>query len=231
VEASALLVEPDETLARLTGEFLEERGIAVVRVSDGETALSEARSRGFDVVILDILLPRRDGFGVCQELRTTSNVPIIVTTARAGEPDRVASLDLGADDSLSKPYSLPELLARVRALIRRARGQMSPVTSVLRAGPLELSPGSMTAIYGGRSVTLTGYEFTLLRVLVETRGRVLSREQILKLAQGTAEETFERAVDVGIFRIRRKLGEDPRGPSIIRTVRGAGYMLASEGLE
>ena len=231
MEILAMLVEADERLAQRTSEFLEERGVAVIRATDGETALSKARSRGFDVVILDILLPRHAGFSVCRELRTTSNVPIIVVTAHGAEPDRIASLELGADDCLSRPYSLPELLARVRALVRRARGQVSPATSILRAGPLELRPGSMTAIYGGKSVALTGYEFTLLRVLAETQGRVLSREQILELAHGSAAESFDRAVDVGISRIRRKLGEDARGASIIRTVRGAGYMLASEGIE
>ena len=141
MEILAMLVEADESLADLTCEVLRERGIEVIGVRDGEAALSEARSRDFDVIILDILLPRRDGFSVCRELRANSNVPIIVLTEPAAERDRIASLELGADDSLSKPYSLPELLARVRALVRRARGQVSRAATILRAGPLELRLG------------------------------------------------------------------------------------------
>ena len=227
----ALLVEPDEDLGRPTSDFLEERGVAVVRATDGETALKEAQSRAFDVIVLGILIPRYDGFRICRELRATSNVPIILVTEGASAADRIVGLELGADDCLSEPYSRFELLARLRALVRRTRSQMSATASILRAGPLELRPRSMTAIYGGRKVALTGNEFTVLRVLAERRGRVLSRERILELAQGTSEQAFERAVDVSIFRIRRKLGEDTGGPSIIRTVRGAGYVLAWEGIE
>jgi two-component system, OmpR family, response regulator len=224
----ALLVEDDERLARFTAQFLEENGVNVTRVVDGESGLKEARARAFDVVILDLMLPRRDGLSVCRELRTISDVPVIVVTARTSEPDRIVGLELGADDYLGKPYSPAELLARVRAQVRRARGQLGPAAVVLRVGPLELRTASMTATSAGAPVNLTSYEFTILRVLAERRGRVLSREQILELAQGTSEEAFDRAVDARISKIRQKLGEDARAPSIIRTIRGAGYMLAWE---
>ena len=225
----ALLVEDDERLARFTGEFLEQHGVDVTRVADGEAALRLARTRSFDVVILDLLLPRRDGLDVCRELRTKSAVPIIVVTARTDESDRVIGLELGADDYLTKPFSARELLARVRALVRRARGHIGAEASVVRVGLLEVRPGSMTATYAGRPIDLTSYELTILRVLAERAGRVLSREQILELVRGTCDDAFDRSIDVRISRIRQKLGEDPRAASMIRTVRGVGYMVAQDG--
>ena len=224
----ALLVEDDERLARFTAEFLEQNGVAVTVAHDGETGLRETAARTFDIVILDLQLPRRDGLSVCRELRGKSAVPILVVTARSEEPDRIVGLELGADDYLGKPFSARELLARVRALVRRARGQVGPPPDVLTAGQLQLRVASMTASFRGVAIELTSYEFTLLRVLVERQGRVLSREQLLELAKGTAEDAFDRSIDVRISKLRQKLGEDPRRPSIIRTVRGAGYMLACE---
>ena len=220
----ALLVEDDDRLARFTAEFLVQHGVGVTRARDGEVALEHARARAFDVVVLDLLLPRRDGFSVCRELRQASDVPIIVVTARTDEPDRIIGLELGADDYLGKPFSARELLARIRALVRRARGQLGPAASVLRAGALELRPGAMAVTFRGRPIELTSYEFTLLRVLVERSGRVLTRDQLLELARGTCDDAFDRSIDVRIGKLRQKLGD----PSIIRTVRGAGYMLAQE---
>jgi DNA-binding response OmpR family regulator len=227
-EILALLVEDDERLARFTAEFLEQNGIGVHRVADGEAALRAARARTFDVVILDLMLPRRGGLDVCRELRVRSAVPILVVTARTDEADRVVGLELGADDYLGKPFSARELVARVRALVRRARGHLGPAAEVIRVGELELRPGSRTASYAGRPVELTSYEFSILCALAERGGRVLSREQILELAKGTCDDAFDRSIDVRISRIRQKLGEDPRGASIIRTVRGVGYMLARD---
>jgi two-component system response regulator RstA len=224
----ALLVEDDERLARFTAEYLEQNGVSVTLAFDGEAGLRLLRTRPFDIVILDLLLPRRDGLSVCREIRTGSSVPILVVTARTDEPDRVVGLELGADDYLCKPFSARELLARLRSLVRRARGNVGPSSRVLRAGPLELQLGPMTATYGGRPVHLTSYEFAILRVLAERRGRVLSREQILELAKGSAEDAFDRSIDVRISKIRQKLGEEQ--PSILRTVRGAGYVLACEEL-
>ncbi len=220
----ALLVEDDDRLARFTAEFLEQHDVAVTRAGNGELALREARSRAFDVVILDLLLPVRDGLSVCRELRQHSDVPIVVVTARIDEHDRILGLELGADDYLTKPFSPRELLARIRAVVRRARGELGPACDVLRAGPLELRPSAMAATFHGQRVDLTSYEFTILQVLVERAGRVLSREQILELAKGNAEDAFDRSIDVRISRIRSKLGDG----SIIRTVRGIGYMLACE---
>jgi len=220
----ALLVEDDERLARFTAEFLVQHGVGVTCAPDGEAALELARAREFDVVVLDLLLPRRDGFSVCRELRTRSAVPIIVVTARTDEADRIVGLELGADDYLGKPFSARELLARIRAVVRRARGQLGPASSVLRVGALELRLGAMAVSYRGKPVELTSYEFTLLRVLVERHGRVLTREQLLELAKGTCDDAFDRSIDVRISKIRQKLGD----PALIRTVRGAGYMLTQD---
>jgi two-component system, OmpR family, response regulator len=221
----ALLVEDDDRLARFTAEFLTQHGIGTTVARDGQAALDLARAQTFDVVILDLLLPRRDGLSVCKELRARSDVPIIVVTARTDEADRIVGLELGADDYLGKPFSARELLARVRALVRRARGQAGPAAGVLRVGALELRPAALAATYRGVPVELTAYEFTLLRILAERAGRVLSRDQLLELAKGAAyDETFDRSIDVRISRLRHKLGE----PSPIRTVRGAGYLLAQD---
>ncbi len=224
-EILALLVEDDDRLARFTAEFLEQHGVSVTRVANGDTALRTARARSFDVVVLDLMLPGRDGLDVCRELRTKSAVPILMITARTEESDRIVGLELGADDYLGKPFSARELLARIRAVVRRARGQLGPESDVLRVGPLELRPAALAATYDGRSLELTSYEFAILRALAERTGRVLSREQILELVKGNCDDAFDRSIDVRISRIRQKLGDDC---ALIRTVRGVGYMLTCE---
>lgn len=224
----ALFIEDDDRLARFTAEYLEERGVSVTHVRDGEQGLAFAAKQVFDVVILDIMLPGRDGFDVCRTLRSRTAIPIIVVTARTEESDRVLGLELGADDYLVKPFSARELLARVHALVRRANGNVGPRADVLRAGRLVLHPASMRATLAGADVALTASEFQLLRVLVERSGRVLTREQLLELADGSSEEAFDRSIDVRISRLRQKLGDDPKRPTLIRTVRGLGYMLTAD---
>ena len=223
---SVLLVEDDERLSSFVTEYLEQEGLSVVRVPDGQQALSEATRRRFDVIVLDLMLPGRDGLDVCRELRTMSDVPVIVVTARASETDRVLGLELGADDYLTKPFSVRELLARIRALVRRAQGRVGPGATTIRVGPLALHLGSMRATLDGRELDLTAYEFGLLRAFAERRGHVLTREQLLELAKGSGVDAFDRSIDVRISRLRHKLGDDPRRPSILKTVRGAGYVLA-----
>jgi two-component system response regulator RstA len=223
-----LLVEDDERLAAFTKEYFEQNELEVVLVTDGESALREAPRGAFDAVVLDVMLPAVDGLSVCRKLREHSAVPIVMTTARVDELDRVLGLELGADDYVTKPFSVRELLARVKATVRRARGQVGPGARELRVGALVLHLEAMTASLAGRALELTTYEFSILRVLAERRGRVVGREQLLELARGTAEESFDRSIDVRISRLRQKLGEDPRHPSLLRTVRGAGYMLCEE---
>lgn len=223
-DLNLLFIEDDVRLARFTVEYLERREVSITHVTDGEQGLREALRHAYDAVLLDLMLPARDGVSVCREIRAHSDVPILMVTARIDEVDRVLGLEIGADDYVLKPFSPRELLARIRAAVRRARGVVGPF-SILRAGPLSLSASSMTATLDGRPLELTPYEFRILRVLAEHRGHVLTREQILDLAKGSAEDAFDRSIDVRISRLRQKLGDDPRRPSIIRTVRGAGYVL------
>jgi DNA-binding response OmpR family regulator len=154
-------------------------------------------------------------------------VPIVVLTARGEEADRVMGLELGADDYVAKPFSPRELLARIRAVVRRARGQAGPARTAVSVGGLSLDPGARRATLSGDEVALTGYEFSLLYALASRAGRVLSREQLIELAGGSPEEAFDRSVDVHVSRLRHKLGDDPKSPRLLKTVRGAGYMLAS----
>lgn len=220
-----LLVEDDARLASLTAEYLRGHGLRVVVAGDGARALEEARRVRFDAVLLDLMLPGRPGLEVCRELRGFSDVPILILTARGEEADRVLGLELGADDYLSKPFAPRELLARLRAQVRRARGQAGPAARPVTVGELALDPGALRATLGGRELDLTAYEFRLLHALAERAGRVLSRERLLELARGSAEEAFDRSIDVHVSRLRAKLGDDPRHPRLLKTVRGAGYQL------
>jgi DNA-binding response OmpR family regulator len=223
-----LLVEDDLRLAALTREYLEGHGVAVVHVSDGKRGLSEAVAGRFDAVLLDLMLPGKDGLEVCRELRARSDVPILVLTARGEEADRVMGLELGADDYLAKPFSPRELLARIRAVTRRAKGQAGPARGLVRVGGLTVDPAARRATLEGRELPLTGYEFALLEALARRAGRVLSREQLMELARGSAEDAFDRSIDVHVSRLRQKLGDDPKRPRLIKTVRGSGYVLAGE---
>ncbi len=223
-----LLVEDDRRLAELTREYLEGHGLAVVLAADGRRGLEEGLSGRYEAVLLDLMLPGKDGLEVCRELRARSDVPIIVLTARGEEADRVLGLELGADDYLAKPFSPRELLARIRAVVRRARGRAGPSTAAVRVGGLVIDPAARRVTLDGREVALTGYEFALLDALARRAGRVLSREQLMELAGGSAEDAFDRSVDVHVSRLRQKLGDDPKRPRLIKTVRGAGYLLAAE---
>lgn len=225
-----LFVEDDARLASLTKEYLERHDVVVTVEPDGNRGLRAALSHRYDVVLLDVMLPGRSGMEVCQRLREQSDVPVVMVTARGEEADRVLGLELGADDYVSKPFSPRELLARIRAVVRRARGQAGPRRRAVAHGSLVLDPGSRTVEFEGRVIELTSYEFDLLHALAERAGRVIGREQLMELARGNAEEAYDRSVDVHISRIRHKLGDDPRNPSLIRTVRGIGYQfLAPRG--
>ena len=219
-----LLVEDDAKLARLTRDYLEQHGLQVTSVADGNSAVREGLRPDIDVVVLDLMLPGRDGLEVCRELRSKSHVPIIAVTARVDVADRVLGLSLGADDYVTKPFAARELLARIEAVARRAQGRAGP-EALLRVGRLQLDNASLTATLDGRPLQLTAYEFALLRVLADNAGRVLSRERLLELAKGNADEAFDRSIDVRISRLRHKLGDDPRHPVLLKTVRGSGYLL------
>ncbi|NTX09891.1 response regulator transcription factor [Myxococcus sp. CA051A] len=221
-----LLIEDDAHLARLTAEYLERQGVRTCLARDGEQGLVEASRRAFDAILIDIMLPRKDGLTVCRELRERSAVPILMLTARGEEADRVMGLELGADDYLPKPYSSRELLARIQALVRRSRGLLGPSREVVRVGALTLNRSDFRASLNGQVLPLTRHEFALLLGLAERAGRVLSREQLLELAKGNDPDgPVDRAIDVHVSRLRQKLGDDARNPRMLKTVRGVGYVL------
>lgn len=222
-----LLIEDDHRLAALTAQYLEKHGLMVSRVHDGVSGFSEALKLRYDVILLDLMLPGLDGLEVCRKIRQHSDVPIIMLTARDEEADCVMGLELGADDYVTKPFSSRALLARIRTCVRRARGKAGPSRHPLQIGQLAIDPACMCATMKGNKLDLTAYEFELLRILAERAGRVLSREQLLDLSKGSNEEAFDRSIDVHISRLRQKLGDDPKRPRLIKTVRGSGYMFCS----
>lgn len=222
-----LLIEDDERLAALTAGYLEGHGIRVSHACTGPMGLEYACSRQFDVVLLDLNLPGLDGVEVCRQLRKRSDIPIIMVTARDEMPDRVIGLDAGADDYVGKPFSSRELLSRVRAVVRRAQGRVGPSLTEVIVGRLRLVPDQLQVVLDERVVDITAYEFSLLYVLAKNAGRALSREQMIDLAKGNADESFERSVDVHISRLRQKLGDNARKPTLLKTVRGVGYLLST----
>lgn len=225
---TVVLVEDDERLAQLTARYLESHNVTVTIVNNGREAVGKVMQVRPDVVLLDLMLPGMSGLDVCRELRTRSDVPIVMVTARGEEADRVVGLEGGADDYIPKPYSSRELLARIRAHARRARGNLGPAKKSLVVGRISIDVDAMNASLDGAPLALTTYEFMLLRALAERAGRVLSREQLVDIVRGSADEAFDRSVDVHISHLRNKLGDDPRSPRMIKTVRGVGYMLAPE---
>lgn len=228
---AVLLVEDDVKLARLTADYLQSHGVAVTHCVEGEKGLEAALRSRFDVVLLDVMLPGKSGLDICRQLREQSDVPVILLTARDEEADRVLGLETGADDYLVKPYSPRELLARISAQVRRARGKVGPSKRKVQVGSLVVDPASHRATLGGKELSLTGYEFSLLRALAERAGRVLSREQLMELSGGSAEESFDRSIDVHVSRLRQKLGDDSKRPRLLKTIRGVGYVLVAEGAE
>ncbi|MDI1451600.1 response regulator transcription factor [Polyangium sp. 6x1] len=224
---SIVFIEDDEKLARLTARYLESHNVRVTLASDPRDGIAAVLREHPDVVLLDLMLPEIDGFEVCQRLRARVHTPIIMVTARGEEADRVMGLEGGADDYLPKPFSARELLARIRAHARRARGLAGPPAErQIVAGSLTIDPCARRAVFGGADLVLTTYEFDLLHALAERAGRVLTREQLVDLVRGSADEAFDRSIDVHVSHLRKKLGDDPKNPRIIKTVRGIGYVFA-----
>jgi two-component system, OmpR family, response regulator RegX3 len=220
--ASLLLVEDEPSVGALVRTYLERAGYRVSWVRTGEDALADAQRHAYDLVILDIGLPGMDGFDVCRLLRARSRVPVVMLTARDEEPDRVAGLELGADDYVSKPFSPRELAARVKAVLRRTARPEDELPAVLAAGDVEVRPREREVRVAGEPVTLTAKELDLLTFLLEHSGIVFSREQLLDRVWGLAYPGGTRTVDVHVAQLRRKLVR----PELIRTVRGAGYKTA-----
>ena len=222
-----LIVEDDARTARLLEELLGVGPHHVTCLPTGERALAYLRTNDrVDLVVLDVMLPGRDGFSICAEIRSFSAVRILMLSARGAPEDRVDGLKLGADDYLPKPFHAQELLARVEALSRRVvRAEAAPASAATRIRGLRLDSGARTVHVGDHEVELTGAEFDILRALVERAGRVVSRERLMALARGAEFSAFDRAIDVHISNIRRKLGDNPRDARWIRTVRGVGYQV------
>jgi DNA-binding response OmpR family regulator len=226
---SVVYIEDDEKLARLTAKYLASHEVRVTLAHEPREGIAAVLRERPDVILLDLMLPGISGYDVCRELRTRVDTPIVMVTARGEEADRVMGLEGGADDYVAKPFSSRELLARIRAQARRARGRAGPPAHV-KAGPLAIDPASRHVSLRGQELALTTYEFDLLRVLAERAGRVLTREQLVDAVRGSADEAFDRSIDVHISHLRKKLGDDPRNPRILKTVRGVGYVFASDGL-
>lgn len=221
-------VEDDHRLAQLTTKYLESHGVQVELVSRGDLAVAQVMRTRPDVVLLDLMLPGASGIEVCRMLRERLDVPIIMVTARNEEADRVMGLEGGADDYVVKPFSSRELLARIHAQVRRASGKAGPPAARTHVGDLVLDAATMTAELRGEPLPLTTLEFSLLKALAERAGRVLAREQLLSLLHGSADLAFDRSIDVHISRLRHKLGDDPKSPRILKTIRGVGYMLTPD---
>ena len=224
-----LLVEDEKTLADTLRYNLEREGYSVIAVGDGVQALEHARVDQPDLVILDVMLPRLDGFSVCRILRQESDLPIMMLTARQDEIDRIAGLELGADDYVLKPFSLGELLARVRAILRRSDRRPSNNRQILEAGDLRIDTGSRRAWRAGQEITLSQKEFDLLVCLVRNHGIALSRDVLLERVWGYDFIGDSRTVDVHIRWLREKVEADPSKPAFIQTVRGVGYRFEMPG--
>jgi DNA-binding response OmpR family regulator len=222
VAQTILVVDDEARIVKLVRDYLERAGFAVLTAGDGETALAMARRERPDLVVLDLMLPGVDGLDVCRRLRQESGVPIIMLTARVEEADRIVGLEMGADDYVTKPFSPGELVARVRATLRRARGEIGQPTFI-RAGDVELDAATLTTTVAGQPVDLTPTEFELLATLARHPGRIWSREQLLEAVHGVAFESYDRSIDSHIKNIRRKIEPDPRRPRYIQTVYGVGY--------
>jgi DNA-binding response OmpR family regulator len=224
---TVLVVDDAPEILRLTRDYLEHAGFTVLTASNGRGALQLAGTRKPDLLILDLGLPDQDGLDVARQLRKTSELPIIMLTARAAESDTLIGLELGADDYVTKPFSPRELVARVRAVLRRTDGTRAS-SDVLRAGRLELDTFRMLATIDGRRVELTPTEFQLLETMARQPGRVFTRSQLLDAIHGVAFESYERAIDAHVKNIRRKIEPDPRTPRSLLTVFGVGYRLADD---
>ena len=230
-----LIIDDDRKLCRLIRDYLEPMGYAVEAVHTGPEGAERATAEGWQAVILDLMLPGLDGFEVLKRIRHHSDVPVLMLTARGDEADRIVGLEIGADDYLPKTFSTRELLARLRAVTRRTTRPKSDAGSEEHSdvvvGPLHVRPSSRTAILGDRPVVLTPVEFDLLVSLARAKGRVKSREQLLDECRDRNYDVFDRSIDVHISALRKKLGDDPRQPRFIRTLRAAGYMMVDPDAE
>ncbi len=221
-----LMIEDDRALAEMVATYLEKAGMTLDRRESAEAGLAAALQGGYDAVVLDLMLPDGDGLEICRAIRARSDVPILMLTARGEEADRIVGLEIGADDYLPKPFNPRELLARLRAILRRRAGAgPTAAGETLHFGRLVIDRAARRVLVDGEERALTGHQFDILSALAESAGRVLSREQLMDRVRGEALEAFDRSIDVHISRIRAAIEDDPRNPRRIVTLRGAGYLF------
>ncbi len=223
--AKILVVDDELKITRLVRDYLHQAGFAVVEASDGEGALRAARAHDLDLIVLDLGLPGMDGLDVTRKLRQSSAVPIIMLTARADESDRIVGLELGADDYVVKPFSPKELVARIRAVLRRV-GVQETGDEIVESGGIRIDLGRRTVTADGSRVELTPTEFDLLAAMASQPGRVFTRAQLLDVIHGIAIDSYERAIDTHIKNLRRKIESDSAQPRHVLTVHGVGYKIA-----
>jgi two-component system, OmpR family, phosphate regulon response regulator OmpR len=225
--AEILIIDDDTRLTAMLAEYLQNQGFAPRASATGKDGLAEIARHPPAVIILDIMLPDTDGFEVCRKVRSQTDIPILMLTAKGEETDRIVGLELGADDYLAKPFSPRELLARVKAILRRSHGTMNHAgADILTFGSLEIDRGGRLVKVGNEERPMTSYQYDLLLALAENAGRVLSRDQLMDMVKGEDLEAFDRSIDVHISRIRAVIEADPKHPRRIITVRGAGYLFA-----
>jgi DNA-binding response OmpR family regulator len=224
---TVLIIDDDKKLGKLLTEYLAKFGLKGVPAFHPDEATRFLRRELPDIVILDVMLPGKDGFEMCREIRRDFAVPIIMLTARGEVADRVLGLELGADDYLPKPFEPRELVARIQSVLRRGGGS-GTAPDKLRHGPLELDFRRREATVGGKSADLTAMEFEVLALFASSPGKVLDRDHILDRTKGMEWEPYNRSIDVLISRLRQKLGDDPKRPAFLKTVRGAGYMYIGD---
>lgn len=226
-----LIVDDDCELCSLVSEYLAPEGFRVESVHDGETGLQRALGGNYLLIVLDVMLPGMSGFDVLRRIRATSRIPVLLLTARGEDVDRIVGLEIGADDYLPKPFNPRELVARIRAVLRRTsadpKGVGSPnAPEILRIGDIELDPATRTVKHGGQPVELTSVEFNLLEVLLREAGRVVTREELVSAVLSRKFSPFDRSIDMHVSKVRKKLGDVNGEAEHIKTVRGVGYILA-----
>lgn len=225
-----LVVDDDVELCALVEEFLQPEGFTVDCVHDGKAGLERALNGGHLLVVLDVMLPEMNGFDVLRHVRQISKVPVLLLTARGEDVDRIVGLEMGADDYLPKPFNPRELVARIRAVLRRThtgeKGSGTPLPDLVRVGDVELDPATRTVRQDGHALELTSVEFNLLEVLLREAGRVVTREQLVDSVLSRKFSPFDRSIDMHVSKLRKKLGDSDGGTDHIKTVRGVGYIFA-----